>query len=171
MLALYLASCGLLVLGFLLLRRTSRAALVLYFAALLSSAFDWYGCFSCTFDRLPSSGGEGRYFFAANSMLLLALLLAATRATPRWASQIAAVFFAWIICTGIFHYFRLRPFLNDYPAWQPQIRRWQQDEGQPIIVGPTPWRTNPLYLTRQHPNRIDLPANAYDSLAARRAAD
>jgi hypothetical protein len=165
--ALYLISCMLLVLGFMLFRRTSRAALVLYFAALLSSTFDWYGCLSCTFQHLPSSGGEGRYFFAANSMLLLALLLAATRATPRWVSHTAAVIFVWIICTGTFYYFRMRSYLNDYPAWQPQVRRWQQDEGQPIIIGPAHWRINPLHLTHQHPNRKDLPANAYDSLAAR----
>ena len=165
--ALYLMSCTLLVLGYLLFRRTSRAALVLYFAALLSSSFDWYGCLSCTFTRLPSSGGEGRYFFAANSILLLALLLSATRATPRWISYTAAVIFGWIICTGIFHYFRMRPYLNDYPAWQPQVGRWQQDERQPILVGPSHWRTNPLHLTHQHPNRTDLPVNAYDSLAAR----
>jgi hypothetical protein len=165
--ALYLMSCTLLVLGYLLFRRTSRAALVLYFAALLSSSFDWYGCLSCTFTRLPSSGGEGRYFFAANSILLLALLLSATRATPRWISYTAAVIFGWIICTGIFHYFRMRPYLNDYPAWQPQVGRWQQDERQPILVGPSHWRTNPLHLTHQHPNRTDLPVNAYDTLAAR----
>ncbi len=68
--ALYLASAALLVLGFLLFRRSSPAALFLYFGALLSSVFDWYGCLACTFSRLPfSSGGEGRYFFAANAML------------------------------------------------------------------------------------------------------
>jgi hypothetical protein len=171
-LALYLISCAPLVLGFLLFRRTSRAALLLYFGALLSSAFDWYGCLACTFNRLPfSSGGEGRYFFAANSMLLLALLLAATRATPRCVSTAAAVMFAWILCTGSFHYFRMRPYLNDYPAWQPQVRRWQQDERQPIIVGPAHWPANPLHLTHQYPNRTDLPANAYDSLAARTLDD
>ncbi len=166
-LALYLASSTLLVLGFLLFRRTSRAALFLYFAALLSASFDWYGCLSCALNRLPSSGGEGRYFFAANSLMLLALLLAATRATPRWQARTAAVFFVWILCTGVFHYFRMRPYLNDYPAWQPQVQRWQRDERQPIIVGPGHWRTNPLHLTHRHPNRTDLPAAAYDSLAAR----
>jgi hypothetical protein len=167
--ALYLISCTLLVLGFLLFRSTSRPALVLYFAALLSSTFDWYGCLSCTFDRLPYSGGEGRYFFAANSMLLLALLLAATRATPRWVSHTAAVIFIWILCTGVFHYFRMRPYLNDYPAWAPQVRRWQQDERQPIVIGPVDWP--PLHLTHQHPNRKDLPANAYDSLVFRPLED
>src|SRR5262249_1546052 len=142
----------------------------LYFAALLSSTFDWYGCFACTFNRLAySSGGEGRYFFAANSMLLLALLLAATRATPRWVSHAATVLFVWILCTGVFHYFRMRPYLNSYPAWQPQVRRWQQDERQPIIIAPPRW--HPLYLTHQHPNRTDLPASAYDSLAARPLSD
>jgi hypothetical protein len=99
--------------------------------------------------------------------MLLALLLAATRAIPRWQARTAAVFFAWILCTGVFHYFRMRPSLNDYPAWQPQVQRWQQDERQPIIVGPGHWRTNPLHLTHRHPNRADLPAAAYDSLAAR----
>jgi hypothetical protein len=166
-LALYLVSSALLVLGFLLFRRTSRAALFLYFAALLSASFDWYGCLSCTLNRLPSSGGEGRYFFAANSLMLLALLLAATRAIPQWQARTAAVFFAWILCTGVFHYFRMRPSLNDYPAWQPQVQRWRQDERQLIIVGPGHWRTNPLHLTHEHPNRTDLPAAAYDSLAAR----
>ncbi len=166
-LTLYLVSCALLVCCFLLFRRTSRAALLLYFAALLSASFDWYGCLSCTLNRLPLSGGEGRYFFAANSLLSLAFLLAATRATPRWGARTAAVFFAWILCTGVFHYFRMRPYLNDYPAWQPQVRRWQRDESQPIIVGPAHWRTNPLHLAHQHPNRTDLPAAAYDSLAAR----
>lgn len=167
-LALYIASAALLLLGFLLFRQTSRAALFLYFGALLSATFDWYGCLRCTYNRLPiSGGGEGRYFFAANSMLLLALLLAATRAHPRWASRTAAVVFAWFMITGAFHYLRMRPYLNEYPAWQPQIRRWQLDERQPIFVGPAFWKTNSLYLTHRHPNRTDLPANAYDSLAAR----
>jgi hypothetical protein len=100
-------------------------------------------------------------------MLLLALLLAATRAAPRWLARAAAVLFAWILCTGVFHYFRMRPYLNDYAAWQPQVLRWQQDERQPLLVGPTHWGANPLHLTHQRPNRTDLPADAYDSLAAR----
>jgi len=101
MLTLYATSAVLLLLGFLLFRQTSRAALFLFFGALLSSTFDWYGCFSCTYNRLPiSSGGEGRYFFAANAMLLLALLLAATRATPRWISRAAAILFAARICAA-----------------------------------------------------------------------
>lgn len=165
MLTLYVASTVLLLLGFLLFRQTSCAAVFLFVSALLSSTFDWYGCFSCTYNQLPvSSGGEGRYFFAANSMLLLALLLAATRATPRWASRTAAVALAWLMVTGAFHYVRMRPHLNDYPAWLPQIRHWQVDEGKPILVGPGFWRTTPLYLTHQHPNRTDLPADAYDSV-------
>jgi hypothetical protein len=168
MLMLYAASAALLVIGFLVFRQTSRAALLLYVSALLSSAFDWYGCFRCTYNRLSlSSGGEGRYFFAANSILLLAMLLAATRATPRWVSRMAAIAFVWLMLTGAFHYFRMAPYLNDYPAWQPQVRRWQMDERLPILVGPAFWRTNPLYLTHQHPNRTDLPANVYDSRAAR----
>jgi hypothetical protein len=65
----------------------------------------------------------------------------------------------------------MRPYLNDYPAWQPQVRRWQQDARQPIIVGPAHWGANPLHLTHQHSNRTDLPANAYDSLAARPVDD
>jgi hypothetical protein len=56
----------------------------------------------------------------------------------------------------------MRPFLNDYPAWLPQVRRWQADEHQPIILAPSFW-SHPLHLTRQHPNRTDLPADAYDS--------
>lgn len=170
--ALYLASVALLVLGFLLFRRSSPAALFLYFGALLSSVFDWYGCLACTFSRLPfSSGGEGRYFFAANAMLSLALLLAATRATPRQLARAASILFAWILCTGVFHYFRMRPYLNNYPAWQPQVLLWQQDESEPLLIGPTHWGANPLHLTHQHPNRTDLPANAYDSLAARHQDD
>jgi hypothetical protein len=172
LLALSLLSCVLLLLGFQLFRRTSGAALFLYIGALLSSIFDWYGCLACTFNWLSvSSGGEGRYFFAANSMLLLALLLAATRATPRWVSHAAAVIFTWILCTGGLHYFRMRSYLNDYPAWQPQVLRWQQDERQPLIVGPPHWGANPLHLTHQHPNRTNLPANAYDSLVARPIQD
>jgi hypothetical protein len=167
MFALYLTSACLLLLGFLLFRGTSHAALLLYFGAILSATFDWYGCFTCSYRLLPfSSGGEGRYFFAANAMLLLALLLAATYASPRWISRAAAVTFAWLLFTGVFHYFRMRPYLNDYPAWSPQVHRWQMDERQPILVAPGLWQTNPLYLTHQHPNRADLPVNVYDSLTA-----
>ena len=163
-LALYLASACLLLLGFLLFRQTSRAALLLYFGAILSSAFDWYGCLPCTYDLLlRSRGGEGRYFFPANSMLLLALLLAATGSSRRQLARLATAAFAWLIFTGVFHYFRMRPYLNDYPAWLPQVRRWQLDERQPIILAPRFWRTNPLRLTHRHPNRTDLPADAYDS--------
>jgi hypothetical protein len=164
MLTLYAASAALLVLGFLLFHRTSRAALLLYVGALLSSAFDWYGCLPCTYDLLlHSRGGEGRYFFPANSMLLLALLLAASGSSRRWITRLATAAFAWLMLTGAFHYFRMRPALNKYPAWLPQVRRWQSDERQPIILAPDFWRTNPLYLTHRHPNRTDLPADAYDS--------
>jgi hypothetical protein len=166
-LALYLASACLLLLGLLLFRQTSRAALLLYFGAILSATFDWYGCLPCTYDLLlRSRGGEGRYFFAANAMLLLALVLAATRASPRWISRAAAVTLVWLLFTGVFHYFRMRPYLNDYPAWSSQVRRWQMDERQPIVVAPGLWQTNPLHLTHQHPDRADLPANVYDSLTA-----
>jgi hypothetical protein len=164
MFALYLTSAALLVGGFLLFARASRAALVLYCGALLSIAFDWYGCMACTYDRLGSApSGEGRYFFAANSMLLLALLLAATRLSPRWLARAAAVTFAWLLLTGSFHYLRMRPPINDYPAWLPQVHRWQADEHQPIFVAPDFWRAHPLHLTHQRPNRTDLPADAYDS--------
>jgi hypothetical protein len=164
MLTLYAASAVLLVLGFLLFRQTSRAALLLYVGALLSSAFDWYGCLPCTYDLLlRSRGGEGRYFFPANSMLLLALLLAAAGSSRRWLARLATAAFAWLMLTGTFHYFRMRPYLDGYPAWLPQVRRWQLDEGQPIILAPDFWRTNPLRLTHRHPNRADLPSDAYDS--------
>jgi hypothetical protein len=163
-LALSLVSATLLVGGFFLFARTSRAALLLYASALLSSAFDWYGCLPCTYDLLlRSRGGEGRYFFPANSMLLLALLLAATRLSSRWLGRTAAAAFAWLLLTGAFHYLRMRPVLNDYPAWLPQVRRWQADEQQPILLAPSFWHIHPLHLTRHHPNRTDLPADAYDS--------
>ena len=161
---LYLISFVVLVLCFLLFRQASRAALLLYAAALLSSAFDWYGCLPCTYDLLlRSRGGEGRYFFPANSMLLLALLLAALRISRRSLARLAAAAFTWLLLTGTFHYFRMRRVLDDYPAWLPQVRRWQLDERQPIILAPAFWKTNPLRLTHDHPNRTDLPADAYDS--------
>jgi hypothetical protein len=161
-LVISLAFAALLVSGFLLFARTSRTALLLYWGALLSSAFDWYGCPVCTYDLLPHTvGGQGRYFFPANSMLLLALLLAATRPSPRWLTRTGAAALAWLLLAGTFHYLRMRPVLNDYPAWLPQVRRWQADEHQPIFIAPRVWP--PLHLTRQHPNRTDLPADAYDS--------
>lgn len=164
MLTLYAASAALLLFGFLFFRQTSRTALLLYFSALLSSAFNWYGCLPCTYDLLlRSRGGEGRYFFPANSMLLLALVLAATGTARRSLRLAASVAFAWLMITGTFHYFRMRQHLNDYPAWLPQVRSWQLDERQPIVVAPDFWRTNPLRLTHRHPNRTDLPAHAYDS--------
>jgi hypothetical protein len=155
---LYIASAILLVLGFLLFRRTSRAALLLYVSALLSCAFDWYGCFNCTYDLiLPSLGGEGRYFFPANAILLLALLLAATGASRPWVARASFVALAWLLVTGAFQYFRMRPHFAGYPAWSPQVRRWEVDEHQPIIITPDFW--NPLYLPHRHPNLADLPAN------------
>jgi hypothetical protein len=170
--ALYVICLALLVLGFLFFRQASGAALWLYFAALLSSTFDWYGCPSCTYPLLLQSlGGEGRYFFSANSMLLLALALAATRNSRRSLSYTAAVMFGWLMVTGAVHYFRMRPYLNRYPAWLPQVRRWQTDETTPIILAPDSWRANPLRLTHQHPNRTDLPADAYDSFTRRPALD
>jgi hypothetical protein len=172
MLTLYIASAILLVLGFLLFRRASRAALLLYVSALLSCAFNWYGCFHCTFDLiLASPGGEGRYFFPPNSMLLLALLLAATGASQRWLARATSVAFAWLLLTGAFQYFRMRPVFTGYPAWLPQVRRWEVDEHQPIIIAPDFWRTNPLYLPHRHPNRADLPPNAFDPAAGHQLRD
>jgi hypothetical protein len=172
MLTLYIASAILLVLGFLLFRRASRAALLLYVCALLSCAFDWYGCFHCTFDLiLASPGGEGRYFFPPNSMLLLALLLAATGASRQWLAPATSVAFAWLLLTGAFQYLRMRPLFTGYPAWSPQVRRWEVDEHQPIIIAPEFWRTNPLYLPHRHPNRADLPANADDPASGHQIRD
>jgi hypothetical protein len=161
-LAFSVAACLPVIAGFLLFSRTSRAALLLYLSALLSSAFDWYGCPVCTYDLLLYTvGGQGRYFFPANCMLLLALLLAAMRVSPRWLARTAGVAFTWLLLAGTFHYLRMRPVLNDYPAWLPQVRRWQADEHQPIFIAPRGW--TPLRLPRQHLNRTDLPADAYDS--------
>ena len=170
-LTLYIASAILLVLGFLLFR-TSRAALLLYVSALLSCAFDWYGCFHCTFDLiLASPGGEGRYFFPANAILLLALLLSATSASGRWLARASFVAFAWLLVTGTFQYFRMRPIFTGYPAWLPQVRRWEVDEHQPIIIAPDFWRTNPLHLPHRHPNLADLPANADDPASGHQIRD
>lgn len=164
LLALYAVSAALLLLGFLFFRKASRNALLLYVAALLSSAFSWYGCLPCTYDLLlRSRGGEGRYFFPANSMLMLALVLVATEASRRWLARAAGIAFAWLMILGVFHYFRMRWYLNDYPAWLPQVRQWQLDERRAIILAPKFWETNPLHLTHRHPNRSDLPADAYDS--------
>lgn len=133
-------------------------------------AFSWYSCISCGYDALLSStGGEGRYFFPANCMLLLALLLAAAQLSPPWLRRVAAATFAWLMLTGAFHYLRMRPVLNDYPAWLPQVRRWQAEEHQPIFIAPRSW--TPLHLTRHHPNRTDLPADAYDSLTRHSVRD
>lgn len=162
MLALYIASAALLVGGFLLFELISRAALALYCAALLSILFNWYGCMGCTFDMLlswPISGG--RYFFPANSMLLLAVLLATTQPSPRWLARAASATFVWLLLTGFVQYCRTANLLNEYPAWLPQVRCWQVDAHQPIILAPSFW--HPLRLPRQHPNRTDLPADAYDS--------
>jgi hypothetical protein len=165
MLTLCLTSAALLVAGFLFFARASPCALALYCGALLSIAFDWYGCMSCTFDVLPLlPTGQGRYFYSANSMLLLALLLAATRPSPRWLARAAAVAFGWLLLTGCSHYLRMRPAINNYPAWLPQVRRWQADEYLPIIVAPDFWRAHPLHLPRRHPNRPDVPYSDYDSL-------
>jgi hypothetical protein len=164
MLALYVTSAALLACGFLLFARTSRAALALYCAALLSIAFNWYGCITCTYDLLTGWPiREGRYFFPANSMLLLALLLAATRLSPRWLARAAAAVFAWLLLTGSIQYFRTRYLLNEYPAWLPEVRRWQADEHHPINVGPNFWK-RPLHLPRRHLNRTDIPFSAYDAL-------
>ncbi|HEX4297109.1 MAG TPA: hypothetical protein VHZ56_03735, partial [Devosia sp.] len=65
---------------------------------------------------------------------------------------------AWLLVTGAFQYFRMRPHFAGYPAWSPQVRRWEVDEHQPIIIAPDFW--NPLYLPHRHPNLADLPANA-----------
>jgi hypothetical protein len=161
-LAFSIAAAVLVVAGFLLFSQTSRAALLLYLSALLSSAFDWYGCPVCTYDLLLHTvGGQGRYFFPANSMLLLALLLAATRSSSRWLTRTGGAALTWLLLAGTFHYLRMRPVLNDYPPWLPQVRRWQADDHQPIFIAPRGWP--PLHLTRQHPNRTVLPADAYDS--------
>jgi hypothetical protein len=163
-LALYLVCIALLALGFMLFQRTSRTALMLYGAALLSTAFDWYGCIPCTYPLLlQSRGGEGRYFFPANSMLVLALLLAATHASRRWISGVAAAIFGWLMITGAFQYVRMRPYLNDYPAWLPQVRRWQADEREPIFIAPSFWQ-EPLRFSHQHPEWAELPFDAYDSI-------
>jgi hypothetical protein len=165
MFALYIASAALLVSGFLLFARLSRAALALYCAALLSIPFDWYGCLTCRFDLLLDWPlREGRYFFPANAMLLLAVLLAATRPSPRWFARTAGAAFAWLLLTGFLHYFRTAHMLSDYPAWLPQVRRWQADEHQPIFVAPNFWHERPLHLPRYHPNRTDIPYGGYDSL-------
>jgi hypothetical protein len=158
------ATAALAAAGFAFFRRGSRAALALYSAALLSAAFDWYGCVPCTHARLLGAPpGEGRYFFPANSLLLLALLLAWRRSPRRPVALTASVLFGWLLATGGFQYFRMRAYLNDFPAWLPQVRRWQADERQPILVAPAMWREHPLRLTHRHPDRGDLPVDGYDS--------
>jgi hypothetical protein len=150
--------------AFAIFRVSSRASLLLLIAALLSSVFSWYGCDPCSFQLLDrSSGGEGRYFYAANAMIFLAAVIAMYRAPRRPLACLSSTAVAILFITGIVHYVRLAPKLEKYPAWLPQVRRWEGDERQPIIIAPDLWRTNPLRLHHQQPNRADLPFNAYDS--------
>jgi hypothetical protein len=150
--------------AFAIFRVSSRASLLLLIAALLSSVFSWYGCDPCSFQLLDrSSGGEGRYFYAANAMIFLAAVIAMYRAPRRPLACLSSTAVAILFITGIVHYVRLAPKLENYPAWLPQVRRWEGDERQPIILPPDLWRTNPLRLHHQQPNRADLPFNAYDS--------
>ena len=143
---------------------SSRASLLLLIAALLSSVFSWYGCDPCSFQLLvSSSGGQGRYFYAANAMIFLAAVIAMYRAPRRSLARLSSAAVAVLFITGIVHYVRLAPKLEKYPAWLPQERRWEGDEHQPILLAPEFWRIYPLHLHHQHPNRVDLPFNAYDS--------
>lgn len=141
---------------------SSRASLVLLIAALFSSVFSWYGCIPCSFQLLDrTSGGGGRYFYAANAMIFLAAVIAMYRAPRRPLARLSSVAVAILFITGVVHYVRLAPKLEKYPAWLPQVRRWEGDERQPILLAPEFW--SPLHLHHQHANRADLPFNAYDS--------
>lgn len=143
---------------------SSRASLVLLIAALFSSVFSWYGCGPCSFQLLDRiTGGEGRYFYAANAMIFLAAVIAMYRTPRRPLARLLSAGVAILFISGIVHYVRLAPTLEKYPAWLPQVRRWEGDERQPILLAPEFWRIFPLHLHHQHPNRADLPFNAYDS--------
>ncbi len=164
MLVLVALSAALVACGWLLFRNTSRSALALYGAALLSIAFSWYGCATCTLSGLPGwPVREGRYFFPANSMLLLALLLATLRPTSRWRARAAGALFIWLLVSGGAHYVRTASLLLIYPAWLPQVHAWQQDPTRPIYAAPEFWHEHPLYLPREHRNRKDIPFGGYDS--------
>ena len=84
----------------------------------------------------------GRYYYAPNAMLALALVsvLARSRSSSPFKRVFragCAVYLGAATLVGASHYLDTRGF--DGPSWPAEVQRWRRGESQEIAIWPRPW--------------------------------
>ena len=121
----------------------------------------WYGALGADFNNLTPIG-EDRYWFTANALLALSLLLGARnlRLAPGLRGVcMTLLLLGWV--NGLLAYGSGWPYLHDYISWQDQVEAWQRNPSLELRSAPNEWELR-IRLTPEHRN-LPLPADTYDS--------
>jgi hypothetical protein len=101
--------------------------------------------------RFPyvSAVGGGRYFYAPNALLSLALAASAVRASRRVRVAVMMVL-TWIAVVGAVEFTRPREVFRTGPDWSSEVRRWRADPQWTPTIWPAGW---PVSLPTSRPPR------------------
>lgn len=90
---------------------------------------------------------SGRYAYAPNVLILLALVAAAAaQATPRRIRLLAGALAGWVLIGGLAQFWSDEDFFRG-PSWSGAVAAWRADPtGNRIAIWPAPW-----FLTLPHP--------------------
>lgn len=83
--------------------------------------------------RLLEAWEGGRYVFAANALMLLAVAVAATEPHRRRWVMLPLL---WLLVVGALDYLRMFP---PGPPWRAEVKAWRQDAGHALAIWPPGW--------------------------------
>lgn len=146
--AIVLASIPHLLLGTALFRWGGRAAGLLFTGSVLVACVSFMHSLDASdFEAMVGhvGPGAGRYYFAPNVMLVLAMLAAGTQ--PLQPSLYArafrsgcTVFLSAATFVGATHY-NMDSGFSTGPSWPTEVRKWRRGESSELAIWPRPWKT------------------------------
>jgi len=143
-----------------IVRRRDRPAPWLVGAAILSAIIGVIGAVGRPPD-LVTALGAGRYFFAANTFLLLALVYALAPGVGHpIARRARATLLACALGVGLYEFVRPAPWFFTGPRWSDEIEQWRKDPDRPVAVWPVPLQA---HLVSRGPRPTSSPSPPRDA--------
>lgn len=105
----------------------------LFAAACLTMLMSLAGALGNDRWRLLEAWEGGRYVFAANALVLLAIAVAATEPQRRRWAMLPLL---WLLAVGALDY--LQTFAPG-PSWRAEVKAWRQDAGHALAIWPPGW--------------------------------
>ncbi len=109
--------------------------------------------------------GGGRYYFAPNAMVAMALILWQQRAiapglsSARVFQWFSRLFISLVLIVGAYDYITGGPldfFFFEGPSWPDEVRQWERGDSEVIRIWPEPWE---IRLPRDSDTLPTLPAD------------